>query len=153
MSLNRPRQEYWKNGMIGQNVRPHRGRFEALQNEVEESFDAAAKRAELAAQCFGWINPSPKTDDCYCEAPNYEVTPGGLSYQDAALQCLLGGCRESLETISRRAALRARAGCLAGAQTREGSVPAGYNAADVRTMAGCVMLVVLAAWRALRRTK
>ena len=78
--------------------RPHAGRFELMTQEAEFAFDQAAKRLELIDTCRKFLSPAPDTVAC-----NYEVTPGGLSYQDAALQCLLGGAVESLETISKRA--------------------------------------------------
>lgn len=98
MSLNRPVNEYWR--APGVNKRPHRGRFEALQVSVEDEFEKAAERAELFAMCISLIDP----DFCGATMPTDYVTPGGLSYQDAALQCLMGGCRESLKEISMSAA-------------------------------------------------
>lgn len=84
--------------------RPHAGRFEQLTLDAERSMRLASDRLELIDQCRRWINPGDSTEACM-----YEVTPGGLTYQDAALQCLMGGCVESLEVISTRAARAARA--------------------------------------------
>ena len=85
---------------VSDSIRPHAGKFEALTQEAEAEFDRAARRLELIGQCRRHLSPSTGTETC-----NYLVTPGGLSYQDAALQCLQGGCVQSLESISERAAL------------------------------------------------
>lgn len=102
VSLNRPVNEYWR--APGVSKRPHRGRFEALQVSVEDEFEKAAERAELFAMCISLIDP----DFCGASMPTDYVTPGGLSYQDAALQCLMGGCRVPLKEISGHAWMNAQ---------------------------------------------
>lgn len=69
---------------------------------AELAFEYAAVRLALIDQCRRWLSPGDNTEAC-----EYMVTPGGLSYQDAALQCLQGGCRETLAAISARAEARA----------------------------------------------
>lgn len=89
---------------VSDTTRPHAGQFEALTVEAEQAFDQAARRLELIGQCRRWINVDPRLPVGSAVAHDYVVTPGGLTFKEAALQCLQGGCVESLEEISRRAA-------------------------------------------------
>jgi hypothetical protein len=109
MSLNRPRQVY---------APPHTTScFAKVEADAEAAFEEVAERAERVSGCFTLIDPTPHVPGmCGCEPemPNYEVTPGGLSYQDAALQCLREGGVRTLRDISLEAAARALRECRAG---------------------------------------
>ena len=89
--ISRPINPYWGK------VRPNAGRFQKLVEEVEADFQRAAARAELVAHCLMMIDPTPPSDSCEVALPTMEVVPGGLTYQDAALQCLLNGAHRTLE--------------------------------------------------------
>ena len=88
--------------VVSDHTRPHAGPFEQLTLDAEAAFEAAAQRLERIDQCRRWLTPGPDL----ALATAY-VTPGGLTYQDAALQCLQEGCHRSLIEVSRSAALRA----------------------------------------------
>lgn len=84
--------------VVSDHERPHGGRFEQLTQDAERAFDKAAQRLERIDQCRRWLTPGEGSS-----AAEMLVTPGGLTYQDAALQCLLGGCHQTMVEVSREA--------------------------------------------------
>lgn len=88
--------------VVSDHTRPHAGPFERMTVEAEQEFEYTAQRLERIDQCRRWL--SPGVDLALATS---EVTPGGLTFQDAALQCLQGGCHQTLVEVSRGAWFRA----------------------------------------------
>ena len=88
--------------VVSDHTRPHAGPFEQLTLDAEAAFEAAAQRLERIDQCRRWLTPGEGSS-----AAEMLVTLGGLTYQDAALQCLQGGCLRTMVEVSRDAAQRA----------------------------------------------